>query len=409
MDYTQSCRSMFTAQQADRMRQTLWKNFYLKDLPSEYNLIRTGTLHPTSDEECDMAPKASFSFEEKDTAWVVPSNPIQFKGFWNHSLPTQWEWWFENGTPSYSTERNPQVSFPETGEYNIKLVVSNSYGSDTLETTRKIFVLPDRTYYSSHLTEDFETSEIGHDIYTYARGKTSKSWRKTTLPDGNQCAVSEVADNTECRQFVSVLTLPPMNIADMKKPRLQFRYALARNNDMNIDGSLNILLSHSPHLPYRDVSQRILRIWGNDMLTTFENFQDGVPQEDQWKIITLDIPDTLLLTESVYITFIYANTNASYIYVDDVQILDPPVSTISEEKSNDLKVFPNPFHNDIFFKKGDTAQYDFYVINTLGASTKLIPDNHTLHAGHLPSGFYTLSAIEKSTKRIHNFKLIKIE
>lgn len=45
---------------------------------------------------------------------------------------TAWNWSFPGGDPSSSTEQNPIVIYNAAGEYNVVLIVSNLYGSDTI-------------------------------------------------------------------------------------------------------------------------------------------------------------------------------------------------------------------------------------------------------------------------------------
>jgi len=47
--------------------------------------------------------------------------------------PTAWEWTFEGGTPSTSTERNPTVSFSGDGPFNVRLRTSNTAGESILD------------------------------------------------------------------------------------------------------------------------------------------------------------------------------------------------------------------------------------------------------------------------------------
>lgn len=53
---------------------------------------------------------------------------------------TSWQWTFENGTPSSSSQQNPIVSFPSNGTYDVTLIVTNALGDDTL--TEQIIVAP---------------------------------------------------------------------------------------------------------------------------------------------------------------------------------------------------------------------------------------------------------------------------
>lgn len=54
--------------------------------------------------------------------------------FWSTSenIPTTYHWTFEGGTPATSTVVNPQVFYSSIGEYDVELIVTNQYGSDTV-------------------------------------------------------------------------------------------------------------------------------------------------------------------------------------------------------------------------------------------------------------------------------------
>jgi gliding motility-associated-like protein len=59
------------------------------------------------------------------------------------NTPTAWDWTFEGGIPQYSTDQNPaQICYPDTGCFDVILIVSNFSGSDTLEFKNYICILP---------------------------------------------------------------------------------------------------------------------------------------------------------------------------------------------------------------------------------------------------------------------------
>jgi Zn-dependent metalloprotease len=50
----------------------------------------------------------------------------------SQNLPTSYQWSFPGGTPATSTAFQPSVTYNSPGQYNVQLIVSNSYGTDTL-------------------------------------------------------------------------------------------------------------------------------------------------------------------------------------------------------------------------------------------------------------------------------------
>ncbi len=52
--------------------------------------------------------------------------------------PTSWNWTFAGGNPASSTEKDPKVTYNNSGRYDVSLTVSNAYGTHTL--TRSVYI-----------------------------------------------------------------------------------------------------------------------------------------------------------------------------------------------------------------------------------------------------------------------------
>lgn len=59
--------------------------------------------------------------------------------------PTSWHWTFAGGNPSSSTEQNPVVTYPSTGNYDVSLTVTNGLGSNSITKSGYIQILPEVT------------------------------------------------------------------------------------------------------------------------------------------------------------------------------------------------------------------------------------------------------------------------
>ena len=59
------------------------------------------------------------------------------------NTPTSWTWQFPGGVPSTATAQSPvQICYNTIGQYDVTLIVSNAYGTDTLTRTGYISVVP---------------------------------------------------------------------------------------------------------------------------------------------------------------------------------------------------------------------------------------------------------------------------
>jgi PKD repeat protein len=84
-------------------------------------------------------PKANF---DSDTNIVFRNSTINFFDLSSNS-PSHWKWEFEGGMPVNTTYQNPaNIFYMDTGLFNVKLIVSNKYGADSILKTDYIKVIP---------------------------------------------------------------------------------------------------------------------------------------------------------------------------------------------------------------------------------------------------------------------------
>jgi gingipain R len=68
---------------------------------------------------------------------VIPGDSVSFADT-SFGTVIYREWLFDGGTPSTSMEKNPVVTYSERGSYDVRLVVGNALGYDTLHKTAYI-------------------------------------------------------------------------------------------------------------------------------------------------------------------------------------------------------------------------------------------------------------------------------
>jgi PKD repeat protein len=77
----------------------------------------------------------------------------------NSTNADSYEWTFNGGNPSSSTDENPSVSYGEAGNYSVRLIAISQYGRDTLTTESCIEITnPTQTFCENPIT-DFPFSE----------------------------------------------------------------------------------------------------------------------------------------------------------------------------------------------------------------------------------------------------------
>lgn len=84
----------------------------------------------------DKSPISGFSSNENE---VFENGIVQFEN--NSRNATSFQWKFEGGSPSKSTEENPAISYPVYGKYSVALEAKSAEGTDTLTKKHHIKVL----------------------------------------------------------------------------------------------------------------------------------------------------------------------------------------------------------------------------------------------------------------------------
>ncbi len=101
-------------------------------------LIGSGTEIKAYKPNKPLRPVADFT---ADSTLIFAGTGLSFYDQ-SSFLPTSWRWSFPGGTPTSSTEQNPQnIVYTSEGEYEVTLIPSNSMGGDTLVKSCYISVL----------------------------------------------------------------------------------------------------------------------------------------------------------------------------------------------------------------------------------------------------------------------------
>lgn len=114
MDYSDDdCMVMFTTGQAERMWDVL-------------NSSRSG-LKNSASTQCANDNPPTVAFKANKTK-ICAGESVEFVDQ-STGLPTAWQWEFEGGTPSVSTDQNPVVEFSEGGVHQVSLIATNDNGA----------------------------------------------------------------------------------------------------------------------------------------------------------------------------------------------------------------------------------------------------------------------------------------
>ncbi len=398
MDYT-NCRKMFSQGQVDRMRSCLGLHSWRKDQWTEANHIQTGIKEATA--PCEKVPVADFGYGN-GANWHGAGYPVKFNEACSWD-PDSFFWEFEGGNPANSTDKFPKVIFQDTGFHKITLIVSGTFGKDTI--FRNIYISPKEIEYDASMIETFENEEEANNLVLFNLRGTD--WK---LIDNAAKTGTKSFFNPGNSQYVSGFFTHIFELGSTPKPgrQLTFDVALGMSSSGSAAGGLRIIWKRPENFDRSDIfgqNEGTSLVQGDiilpELIKTATTNNAFTPNADQWKTITLPIPDTL--TGEIQIGFLWANfiptTKFKGLYIDNIRITGT-TGVNDAEASRQFLVFPNPTSDyfsldiptDIRLTNADLRMYDLY--GRLMMSKKGLEIQESQDISTLPNGIYFIELKE---------------
>ena len=369
MEYS-NCRRMFTKGQVLRMHAAINSNTgFRSSLWKTSNLIATGTtsdLPPVN----DCPPKPDF---KSNYTRLCAGQPVAFTQLtYNVAEPdsVKYSWFFPGGEPATSSLANPSVSYSTAGSYDVKLVVSNQFGKDSLVRTSYIGILPTSATYSDNDTEGFETSTFpvfpgNPDKNWDVKPMTVATWKRTTSASFSGSACLSVANTTSTAGNIHTLISPVFEVSGLlSNVRLSFKHAFARRATTNTD---KLVISYSTNCG-KTWFQAFNRTGAT--LATVTNTVNGtfIPVAANWKQDTANI--SFLSGSSTFrLKFEFTTGGGNYLYIDDIRLVTVTSVSNLQDDQLALNLYPNPAQSElpvIEIKNARGGKANVEIVDVLG-------------------------------------------
>ncbi len=381
------CQNMFTEEQKAVMKNQFNNTSALVNLTSQSNLQATGVAGD------DILCEANFRTEYRV---VCQGQSIQFRDA-SYNGVSSWDWTFEGGNPSSSTDQHPQVTYNTPGVYDVSLTAGN--GSNTVTETKAdyIVVLEDPgasfPYYegfesSATLPSDHMVVNPDDSLTWEVTGKASKGGGRSIMLDN----FNNVSGATDA--FVS----KTIDLGDQESVTLSFDYAYANKTSGN-EEELKIYASNNCGLGW---SNR--RSLSGDFLETAEpTDSEFVPSGDaDWKHVEVNTLVSTYFVSDFRYKFEFTGKGGNDIYIDNINLSWPTAVEEDEAEESRLDVRPNPVDKEgqiaVDLRSDKAVSIQLY--NMLGKSVRHIADRQMTRGKHkldfnvegLSSGVYFIKA-----------------
>lgn len=321
MDYSpDACMNLFTTGQTARMHDAL--NTYRSSL---FNSLGCYSVY--------NPPMVDFS---ADATTACIGDTITFTDE-SINFPTSWQWSFPGGVPGSDTVEQPKVVYSSAGSYQVKLVATNVYGTDSL--TKTVYITITGANDAVTLNESFESSTFAPGQWTISNPNADRTWtRNTTVSGFGASSACMKFDN-----FTSPLTTGKLDwfISDrldfsgLVDPFVSLDVAYAKRSPLLSD-TLKVMYSI-------DCGQSFLPLWskgGSDLATAPDQSSAFTPTAAQWRKDTFSLA-ALAGFPTVNIALVNRSGSGNNIYIDNINISSTPqAAPVAEFTSDEVEGCP---------------------------------------------------------------------
>lgn len=271
-------------------------------------------------------------FIASDTLPVCEGTQITFTD--QSTAATTWSWTFAGGTPSTSTQQNPVITYNTAGMYDVQLIASNGFGSDTLIKTAYINVgigtpLP--------IVEDFEALPFPGTGWENYNPDGNVGWGRGTQASGYGVGAFSLFFNNfnfDERNFIrDEYRTPKMDFSGPGNYLCYFDVAYARYGANDAD-TLSVQVSTDCGTSWTEVYRKDPA----QLATAADQTSGFIPLANQWRT------DTINLTPyagngMVIVAFRNGPDYGQGLYVDNINITNSnPSPPVADFLANDTTV-----------------------------------------------------------------------
>ncbi|WP_109830822.1 T9SS type A sorting domain-containing protein [Reichenbachiella versicolor] len=312
---------------------------------------------------------------------MCPGSDVSFTNLSVNAV--SYEWSFEGGVPSTSTEISPIVNYPNKGSFKVSLTITTAKGEqDIIQKAEYINVGTNFRTSENIKTGGFEEAELTEKVID--SGGSTFQRTAQVAHTGEGCLTMDFFEYY-FKKDTDYIILGAMDASEQKTFYVSFDYAYAKYGKFGSEDQFALV--------YREPCGDIVPVWevSMDEMQTRESVSERfMPEPADWKSkrIKMTIPD------DVDIAFIALKTTkapgqGNVLYIDNYEIIAAPyyfeideISTkgVTCEESGSLEIIASSDDNLKYSIDGENysssnifnglgiGQYNIYVKNSLGHS-----------------------------------------
>ena len=361
----------------------------------------------------NLPPVADFEANKTD---LITGESVQYTNL-SQGATQVISWTFEGGTPEFSIEQNPIVTYNTPGVYKVSLQVANNYGQDTEVKNNYIFVSPKGNICNNGpipFSEGFENgfeywnqdTEDDFDWEINSGLTNSSGTGPNSAFEGNNYAFIE-ASSPNYPNKTAILESSCMDLSYLATPFVRFSYHMFGSDSGMGKLELQAKSSSSEWIPLWADSTNKGNQWitvnqSLSMLTSYEQTQLRfvATTKDSWQS-DIAIDDIEFLDSSSFDAVV---SRDDFAVNQNIEFEPTAIAKKVVEKTVDL--FPNPATETIrvAYQTPESGASEIIIFDLLGNKQILKnleafegPNILDLDLSRLPSGSYILAVLQNGS------------
>lgn len=347
MDYA-PCKLMFTTGQSEYMHETIELGLNGRNqLVSMSNLNFTGV---NGNQPCIIKAEFAASYNA-----ICKGETITFSNQSQTGADSaQITWIIEGGNPSVSNDPVIDVRFPDTGIFEIKLLLRGTQKMDSI--SKFVKVSDGEKGLTTPQMYSFENGSLPNEFSAYNLEASGIQWEviKTAGAANSQACVFLNHASGNFSDHRSYLETPYYDISQNNKPSMSFYYAYAKKHPNQAD---------SFRLEYTLDCGRTWNLYqGIHSTQIMSNLTGGInasafyPKTSKdWRKLNLtnNFESLFKNQPSVKFRFYFKSdpraSGSNNIFIDEININDESITGISyQENKNSIHIYPNPSNSLVY-------------------------------------------------------------
>ena len=324
----------------------------------------------------NQPPTANFS---ADRLTICEGESVSFTDL-SIGNESNWSWTFEGGSPDTSDEQSPEVSYNQVGFYDVSLVVSNSFGQDSITKTSYIQVIP-YTGESTPFIEGFEDAPIPNSEW-YVDNPSGPGWETNTSVSHTDNASVWLDNYNNSGNQTDELISSTIDLSNAQEVLMTFYVAYAQKSAQDND-QLSVFIS-------KDCGETWLQrkvLFGSTTLNSaIPTNSPFTPLNDEWNFVELTNIIQTYWVENFMVKFIFESDGGNNVYLDDINITDASGNANLIAQNLNMVLFPNPTKDvsNLGFNLIGTHEIQISISDILGRTIE------NIYSGNLGFGYHEM-------------------